>query len=125
MTLTAPPGYSYEDKLVADVRGYAMAASGRGMHVTVSGEHLAAVLERMDRLAATPPPAPAVKAAEPAWQEPLALVLPILDDILQSGAYRDLRDTNVVDALTAWATRNGTTIDADTLAAVTRALAGG
>lgn len=119
-----------EETLIREVRGYADAAAGRGMHVTVSGEHLAAVLERLDRLeveararaASTPPP---VLAPEPAWQEPLAQVIPILDDIAQAKEYRDLRNVNVVDALVAWAARNDTTIDPQVLDAVSRALAGG
>lgn len=118
-----------EDTLIREVRGYADAASGRGMHVTVSGEHLAAVLQRLDHLeveararaAATPPAAP----PEPVWQEPLAQVIPVLDDIAQSKEYKDLRGVNLLDALTAWAARNGTTLDPDAISAVSRALAGG
>lgn len=120
--------YNHEDRLIEETRRSAAQASGRGMHVTVSGEHLRATLGRLDHLsrtvAAIPPPEDPPEPT-PAWQEPLAGVLPILDDILQGDAYVDLVGCNLIDALMGWAARNDTTIDPAALTAVSRALAGG
>lgn len=107
-----------DDQLVAQLRGYLDLVTGHGMHVTIRGDQLRAALRQIDH-------PPAVLATPiPAWQEPLSGVLRIVAEVVEDPAYSDLRGTNLVDTLHAWAARNGTTIAPAALAAVDRSLSG-
>lgn len=114
-----------DDQLIDEVRGYATLVSGHGMHVTVRGDQIRAVLGRIDTLTETATNGNGHQATpEPAWQEPLSAIIRIVAEIVEDPAYTDLCGTNLVDALHAWAARNQTTVDATALAAVDRALSG-
>lgn len=109
-----------DDQLVDQLRGYLGLVTGHGMHVTVRGDQLRAILRRVD----TAPEPAAPIATDPAWQTPLAGVLRIVAEIIEDHSYSDLCGTNLVDAIHAWASRNDTTIDPVALSAVDRALSG-
>jgi hypothetical protein len=118
--VTAPAPFT-DDQLVDQLRGYLTLVTGHGMHVTVRGDQLRAILRRVD----TPAPTngTSLTAVDP-WQEPLSGVLRIVAEIIEDHSYGDLCGTNLVDALHAWAARNSTRLDPAALTAVSRALSG-
>jgi hypothetical protein len=118
--MSAPAAFT-DDQLVDQLRGYLTLVTGHGMHVTVRGDQLRAILRRVD----TPASNGATPAVVDPWQEPLSGVLRIVAEIIEDHAYRDLCGVNLVDALHAWAARNSTRLDPDALTAVNRALSGG
>lgn len=119
-----------EDQLIEEIRGYALLTVGQGMHVSVSGDHLRAVVARVDSLQqqVAHPPQPRGRRSptppEPAWQADLSPVLRIVAEILEGDSYADLCGVNLIDALHAWSARNATKLTPATAAAVERALAG-
>lgn len=118
-----------DDQLIGEVRRLLPLVTGHGMHVSVRGDQLRAILARIDSPTPAAPngsshPEPEPEPVEPAWQEPLSAIVRVVAEIIEDPAYTDLCGTNLVDALHAWAARNGTTIKPAALTSVDRALSG-
>src|ERR1041385_3871144 len=112
---------SPDDALIQELRGYAQLTGGQGMHISVSGAHLRAVLARIDALeplAASNAPRTNGHRPPPPWQEALVPPVQVLAEILESDDYADLCGVNALDALAAWATRNPGSLNPSAMTAV-------
>lgn len=119
-----------DEKFLGEMASIAYDVRGPGMGTTLRGDQLNRLVrlaqearEERDKLAAAKPKGGRGKAPEPAWTDPLGELLPVVNDILESGT--DLWGTPLVDALPAYAEAQHIELPDTWLPAVAQALSGG